>query len=50
MRSQKQKFTNNKPDESLRNLPFAHATVFAASGAFKFYKNAKTERKTIYQT
>lgn len=46
MRNHKtQKFINNKPDEGFRNLSFAHATVYAASGVFKFYKNAYTEQQ-----
>ena len=40
-----QKFINNKPDEGFRILSFAHATVYAASGVFKFYKNAYTEQQ-----
>ena len=45
MRNQLQEFINNKPYESFGNSSFAHATVFAAYGAFKFNKNANTEKQ-----
>ncbi len=44
MRNQTRKFINNKPGESFRNSPFAHASVTAAPGPFNFFKYAVTEK------